>query len=531
MSSEKYLESNRLTFQKLGLPNFVQQKIIVSDFEVDLARKCVLHLKQQIKSLCPLRYVSNEFKPLNPVWIPYQEYLSESLPSNKGPTMRTAAHVGSLLNIVALANSNLMVDFGIEKMVIARPEDLVEVLHITKELVNSNYTGVPLHKVKFLREIFIPVFNSKTEPDSNGDKQEKIIAVTTKELCDFYKKKRGSGITTDNLKKQYLNELLANDIIGEAVSELDKRQHVYYLLIDLEEEEVGNGSAAHLSLTEKITKLSNENRFDNLLPIPRVQLSKNYKEIPENWLILQILTLAKYRIDLENFKGCIADFLNGCEELVFSESTGANEQEGENGKGRSRLTVKQFISKYESNPAMSIRYIFKGHFYSFHSKIFGNMIGICITDNKQCKKLSNENRCDNLVISDMSAKTTTIAAATHNISLYSQILLKNIKNQGYSSSPADPIIENNSFYDHKNEQQQEENSLSHKFQSEAIAKIKEALPENKLNTFWVTFEELKNKSKVNFAFEETDKKEDTVNGRDLKQLLVAKCAFSDVGGS
>ena len=133
-----------------------------------------------------------------------------------------------------------MVDFGIEKMVIARPEDLVEVLHITKELVNSNYTGVPLHKVKFLREIFIPVFNSKTEPDSNGDKQEKIIAVTTKELCDFYKKKRGSGITTDNLKKQYLNELLANDIIGEAVSELDKRQHVYYLLIDLEEEEVGN---------------------------------------------------------------------------------------------------------------------------------------------------------------------------------------------------------------------------------------------------------------------------------------------------
>ena len=51
----------------------------------------------------------------------------------------------------------------------------------------------------------------------------------------------------------------------------------------------------------------------------------------------------------------------------------------------------------------------------------------------------------------MSAKTAIIAAATHNISLYSQILLKNIKNQGYSSSPAAPI--NNIFYDHKNEQQ------------------------------------------------------------------------------
>ena len=194
-------------------------------------------------------------------------------------------------------------------MVIARPEDLVEVLRITKDITSSNYSGIPPHKVGFLKEIFIPSCKSKTEPDRNDDgKQEKIIGVTTKELCDLYKNTRGNGITTDNLKKQYLNELLANNIIGEVESEIDKRQHIYYPLVDLEEDQ-----DYYLCRQEKITKLSNGDIFYNFLHILRVTLSKNYKEIPEDWLILQILALAKYRIDLANFSGCLADFLNQSE--------------------------------------------------------------------------------------------------------------------------------------------------------------------------------------------------------------------------
>lgn len=102
MSEEKYLESNRLTFQKLGLPDFVQQEIIMSDGEVDLARKCILYLKQRITRLCPIRYIQNEYKPYNPVSMPYHEYLAESLPHHKGSAMRTASQIGSLLDIVTL---------------------------------------------------------------------------------------------------------------------------------------------------------------------------------------------------------------------------------------------------------------------------------------------------------------------------------------------------------------------------------------------------------------------------------------------
>jgi hypothetical protein len=165
MSPAKYLESNILTFQKSGLPNFVQQKIVVSDFEIDLAKKCIQYLKHQIKVACPTKYIANEFRPLNPIWIPYQQYLAESLPSNKGPNMRTASHICSLLDIIALAKSRFYVDFGIEKQIVARPEDLAEVLRISKHMTGSNYAGLPQHKIKFLKEIFYPLYYAKTGPD------------------------------------------------------------------------------------------------------------------------------------------------------------------------------------------------------------------------------------------------------------------------------------------------------------------------------------------------------------------------------
>jgi hypothetical protein len=426
MSQEKYLESNILTFQKLGLPNFVQQKIIVSDDDVELARKCILYLKEQIKSLCPIRYDAsprNEFKPTNPVWIPYQQYLAEALPSNRGPTMRTANQVGSLLDTVALTNSNFMVDYGNigEKQVIARPEDLAEVIRITNNMTNSDYSGVSSNKVSFVKEIFIPTYTSKTEADSKGDKEEKIKAVTTKELCDYYKKQRKRGITTDNLKKQFLNELLANDIIGEIKSEIDGRQHIYYPLVDLEYEEEEDSKQQK----QKITKLSNMLSFDNFLHCPQIKVPRNYKDVPENWLIYEILTLAKYRIDISDDNSSVTDVFDQGEQLKFLQKS--------NGSGNgntTRLTIKEFVSKYEysTDPGMSIRYILKGDFYEFHSEIFGNMIGICLLDHKDSKKLSNSSSFDNLVINGNGSSSDSIeplnAVAIRNVLYHQQVIQK-----------------------------------------------------------------------------------------------------------
>jgi hypothetical protein len=109
----------------------------------------------RLRCLCPCGHreksydaITNEFKPTNPVWIPFQQYLAEALPSNRGPTMRTASHVGSLLDTVALTNSNFMVDYGSigEKQVVARPQDLAEVIRITNNMTSSATTA--FHQIK-----------------------------------------------------------------------------------------------------------------------------------------------------------------------------------------------------------------------------------------------------------------------------------------------------------------------------------------------------------------------------------------------
>jgi hypothetical protein len=63
--------------------------------------------------------------------------------------------------------------------------------------------------MEFLNILYL-CYLSKTGPDESADylKKETIIAVTTKQLCEFYKKTTGKNISTDNMKKSFLNELL-----------------------------------------------------------------------------------------------------------------------------------------------------------------------------------------------------------------------------------------------------------------------------------------------------------------------------------
>jgi hypothetical protein len=152
MSKQKYAEANVLTFEKLGLPDFVQDQIIVSNKEMEIGRKCILLLRKRIKRLCIL---SDDFdgsgnKPNNPVWIPYYEYLAKSLPATRGIDMRSAKYVGSLLSVIAITKSNFLLDDGMGNLAaIARSEDLVETLRIAQNLVSGDYSGMPVHKTKF----------------------------------------------------------------------------------------------------------------------------------------------------------------------------------------------------------------------------------------------------------------------------------------------------------------------------------------------------------------------------------------------
>jgi hypothetical protein len=224
MNPEKYRESNLLIAQRKGLPRLIQQRVIVSDEEISLAKLCILNLKQQIRN-----YSSNN----NPVWIPFLEILAEALPAEKGPDNRITKRIFSFLEIIVLAKSHLRkkLILGSETQAIAALEDLSQVLYITQ-----NVSGMPSYKLKFFKDYFVPLVESKPEVNSETDTKgnvikEKIIGVTTRELCEYYKQETGKSITTDAMKKIYLNELLNNGYIDEEDSLIDKRQKIYHHIV------------------------------------------------------------------------------------------------------------------------------------------------------------------------------------------------------------------------------------------------------------------------------------------------------------
>jgi hypothetical protein len=386
MSQEKYEDANILTFQKLGLPTFVQEQVIVSRKEIEDARKCILFLKRRIDELVHLQPNNNnsQSQPVNPVWIPFQEYVGTSLPNTKGVEMRHARYFGSLLQVVAMANSPFQLSHRDGKEVVARPQDLLETLQLIQDHLSSEYSGIPAQKRRFVEELFYPCCDNKHMPDvsEDGSKTESIIAVTTKELADFHKQVWGTGIDPNNLQKRYLDELVATDRIGKIQSEIDKRRHLYYPLIDrLDYSQLTKDES------DRIKKFKNDLNSLNFYGFQKLKLSKDYKEIPEDWLIFQILTLVNYRIDLDQVNGPFADYLNKCEDLKLLEVNDLLSKNDNNvNASAKRLTICEFISKYESPHSISILDIFEPHYMNFHSKIFGSMRAI---DNLQAHDIDN----------------------------------------------------------------------------------------------------------------------------------------------
>jgi hypothetical protein len=210
---------------------------------------------------------------------------------------------------MAKANLRSKLVFGPETQVNATLQDLNEALHIT-----HNMSGIPTYKTKFLRKIFLPCLSSKTGPDRSKDgKEENIIAVTTRDLCDYYKKVNGKTINTDNLRKTYLAELIDYGFIDEQDSVIHQRHKIYTAIIDL--------PSTTTDLEEESldwSLWSNLKRFDQNLHDIAVSGPKNCDDIAPNWLELAFSTLESgriqsYQIGLLSVDGkptMLADFMS-----------------------------------------------------------------------------------------------------------------------------------------------------------------------------------------------------------------------------
>ena len=325
MIPKKYKESTKLISKKYGSPNLIQQQKIISDNEMEQANNCILFLKQKINEL---RSKNEDNGNKISLWIPYAEVLEKELPSNKGTDVRLQKRIFSLLRIIPIIKFNLrkLLVLEGETSVIANFEDLKEVLSITQ-----NFDGIPKFKIEFFNNIFYPCFAQKTEVGKSADhkKEEEILAVTTRQLCDYYKEIKGKPIQTDNLKQVYLNELINEGIIDYTESKINTKQYIYYPLVtDL---------LSTISITDSIDVDSQQT------PIIYEKIIKN---INETWIFCEIMKLIRYRLDFTNFQ--LTDYLNDRQKFQLFDNNHqeeGGEREEQYQEVRS-LTVGEFIEKY-----------------------------------------------------------------------------------------------------------------------------------------------------------------------------------------
>jgi hypothetical protein len=409
MSRAKYREATILTVQSIGLPTAVQESLIVSRRESELARKCVLYLRESITQSATLynncSENANDVKYNNPVWIPYAEILGNTLPANKGTEMRINRRLLLLLKIITLAKSNLRYQliFANQTLTISAIDDLTEALYIMQ-----NSSGLPPYKIKFFNEIFYLLYKKKLEEKLReehstvnnvvievGSAVEKVstlsdnvvpnattVTLTANEICDFYKLKNPkSPINSDNLRKTYLNELNYAGYIDVLDVRDGNTKKVYYPIVAPSEE------AIHTDATKENSESNNIPQFYTYY---KINIPINYIPEPENWLIFQIMRLWKCGIDIGNDRyttdncNSAIQFLdirkkdNGMDDNNNSTSTNRCSSIS----SRNKITMRQFAEKYGSIATETLsRHFSKPIFSDNHNKIFGDLKYIGIRQN------------------------------------------------------------------------------------------------------------------------------------------------------
>jgi hypothetical protein len=404
MSPKKYREATMLNAQSIGFPTAMQESLILSRREMELARKCVLYLRESINQSATLytNYYenTNDIRYNNPVWIPYTEILGKTLPADKGTEMRINRRLLLLVRIIALAKANLRYQlvFANQTLTIAATEDLTESLYIMQ-----NSSGLPPYKVKFFTEIFYPLYQKKLEEKLKdegvganvviepGSALEKIstlpdnvtVTLTANEICDYYNLQNPkSPINSDNLRKTYLNEFNYAGYIEALDVREGNTKKVYYPIIVPSEE---------VTYTDATKETKESNNLPQLYTYYKINVPINYIPEPTNWLILQIMRLwecgidiGKGRYSIDNYNSAIRflDISKKDDRIENNNSTSTNGTSSNTNRNRNKITMRQFAEKYNSIATETLsRHFSKPIFSNYYNKIFGKLQYIGIRQN------------------------------------------------------------------------------------------------------------------------------------------------------
>jgi hypothetical protein len=240
MDQEKYAAAVDLIFDKYSMPDFMYQKMVVSDEQKDQAREIIKGLKESILDL------SGSVAPgKNNVFIPFEKAIRDAAITKKASDMTVADRICGNLTLLAAVNTEKrpIIAFRkrgsptLQKIPLATFDDLKEALFLMQYA-----NGVRPYILEWYYDVFIPTYDTKTEVDiratgrytKDGNEvvlKENRIALTTQQLSDATFTIRNKKLSSRQIRETYLDQLINEGYVDTVSSELDRRADIFFPVI------------------------------------------------------------------------------------------------------------------------------------------------------------------------------------------------------------------------------------------------------------------------------------------------------------
>lgn len=291
MSVEKYKAGVALTSIKYGMPDFIYQSEVVSDEEKDKAKEIVMAFKDRLMELSGTQPPGKQN-----VFVPFNEAVGNALPSQRAFDMTTANRFFwfmSLLPIIKFESRPCITyrkqgSIDLVTVPFAVGEDLKEAMFLM-EYAN----GVRPYILEWYNEVFLAAYLAKTEPSKskNGEKEEKMIALTTTELAESTYEIQHKKYSTKQILENFVKPLVNQSYLNETESDIDHRANIFYPVLALKQK-----------------KLFDSDQSNNILDSPKIPV-RNITELPTiDYITSKIEGVLKYSSEakvfaLKNAKG------------------------------------------------------------------------------------------------------------------------------------------------------------------------------------------------------------------------------------
>jgi len=208
-SATKYLEANRFTSLKMGIPSFADS--MISDSEDEKYTKYYVRMIK--KNLL-------QFSKRKPIWNPFHKIIADSFPNKEGISMRHFQRFIAYCNLSTLINSDnkFKIIFEknnkkIESYLIADTDDIDNAI----EMIGS-LSVIPPEKIQFVHDVFEPALKETLDD-----------GVTTQTLAKKYHQVYQKDTTAKKILESYIKPLYDYGVVDYKENLNDKRQHLNFL--------------------------------------------------------------------------------------------------------------------------------------------------------------------------------------------------------------------------------------------------------------------------------------------------------------